>query len=142
MAETLRGSCKPDEAIVPSPVPGVYLLPAGHLKSTPHNLLKNDSLKLLLTNLRSSYRYVIVDAPPVLAASEAAVIAATAEGTVLCVMRDVTRAQQLRLTYEKLTATGSRLLGAVVNGVPMQHWTNKYGGYGYASVIEGQIDSL
>ena len=53
----------------------VHLLPAGRLKVSPHRLLGNGAWKSLLEQVPGSYGYVIIDTPPVLAASEALVLA-------------------------------------------------------------------
>jgi Mrp family chromosome partitioning ATPase len=71
----------------------------------------------------------VVDAPPVLAASEALFIAREADGTLLCTMRDVSRGGQVKLACERLRAAGVRPLGAVLSGVPLNRYTRTYGGY-------------
>ena len=132
LAEVLGGQCPLDEAVFPYAAEGIHLLPAGRLKASPHMLLRNDAFPSLLAKLRSRYRYIVIDAPPVLAASEAVVIAGSADGTLVCTMRDLTRGPQLQMTCQKLTSAGARLLGAVINGVPARSWVYKYGGYAYA----------
>lgn len=133
LAEVLSGAVKLSDSIVPHSVERMFLLPAGRIGATPHLLLKNDAFSKLLAHLKKRYRYIVIDCPPVLAASETVVLAGAADGTLLCTMRDVSRAQQLRLTCQKLADGGATLLGAVISGVPTRTWVNKYGGYGYAN---------
>ena len=80
----------------------MHLLPAGRLKVNPHRLLGNGAWKSLLEQIPASYGYVIIDTPPVLAASEALVLAKGADATLLCVMRDVSRTDQVRKAAERL----------------------------------------
>jgi tyrosine-protein kinase Etk/Wzc len=120
-----------EHAIVRDVTPGIDLLPAGMLKKSSHATLRLEELQAFLARVRTKYRYIVVDAPPVLAASEALVIAASADGTLVCAMRDVSRVSQLQLTCQKLAGAGARLLGTVMSGVPTRIWAQKYGGYGY-----------
>jgi capsular exopolysaccharide synthesis family protein len=131
LAEYLSGQCSADEAIVTNWSKRVHLLPAGRLTHSPHALLNTPMFAELLERMRSRYRYIVVDAPPVLAASEAMTVAKLADGTLLCTMRDISRAPQLRLACQRLRLAGAHLLGAVLNGVPPKTYAYKYGGYEY-----------
>ena len=71
LAEVLGHECSLGDAIAPTRNERVDLLPAGELKVSPHRLLGNGEWKSLLAQIPSSYGYVIIDTPPVLAASEA-----------------------------------------------------------------------
>ncbi len=71
LAEVLSEECTLDDAIVTTHNAHVHLLPAGRLNTNPHRLLGNGAWKSLLDKVPDSYGYVIIDTPPVLAASEA-----------------------------------------------------------------------
>ena len=131
LADVLSGKCQPHEAIVVKSNHGVHVLPAGRLAGTPHAVLGHGVFLNLIAELRTQYRYIIVDAPPVLAASEALMLAAAADGTLVCTMREITRGPQLRLACGRLAAAGAKLVGAVISGVPSRSWEYKYGYYGY-----------
>jgi polysaccharide biosynthesis transport protein len=131
LAEVLSGECRVEDAIVQKSRRGVHLLPAGVLKTNPHRLLNGPEFKELLRRLSTYYRYIIIDAPPVLAASEACVIANRVDGTMLCAMRDLSRVDQLQLAQRKLVASGANMVGAIMSGVPIKTWARKYGSYNY-----------
>ena len=131
LIDVLQGSRSIDEAIFRDGIDGVHVLPAGELQSNPHLLLSSRSLVSLLETLRARYRYIIVDSPPVLLASEALTVASACDGALICTMCEVSRGVQLRLAREKLVSAGVNLIGAVINGVPSRAWSYKYGGYGY-----------
>lgn len=132
LAEVLGRTCAIADAIVPYAAQRIHLLPAGRLHGSPHLLLKDGAFQSLLDTLRSQYRFIVIDCPPVLAASESLVLAGAADGTLMCTMRDVSRGSQLQLASEKLIASGAVILGAVINGVPRRTWLYKYGGYEYS----------
>lgn len=131
LAEVLSGAHALDEAIVGTDMRKVDLLPAGDLAVTPHFLLRNGAFESLLKQLKSRYRYVLVDAPPVLSASEAVVLAHACDGVVICTRCDYSRSRQLRSASDRLMAAGARVLGAVISGVPTRTWAYRSGGYGY-----------
>ena len=131
LAGVLGGACDLDDALITGASQNVHFLPAGRLTVSPHLLLHSSRWPSLLSQLSSRYRYVIIDAPPVLAASESLILASTAEATLVCAMRDISRGPQLRSACDRLKNAGARILGTIISGVPTQTWAYKYGGYGY-----------
>ena len=96
---------------------------------SPHRLLGKDKLRCLLEKLACSYRYVLIDTPPALAASEALVIAAASDASLLCVMRDVSRIDQVKKAYDCVLAATANPLGVVLNGVSTRSYSYRYGSY-------------
>ncbi len=129
LAEVLSDQCLLADAIVTTRSEHVHLLPAGRLKASPHRLLGNGAWKSLLEQLPGSYGYVIIDTPPVLAASEALVLAKAADASLLCVMRDVSRADQVRKASARLLTAGGHPVGTVLSGVPTSRYTYMNGTY-------------
>ena len=132
LAAVLRNECAVEEAIVASANDHVYLLPAGRLRSSPCRLLANGTWKSLLEKIPSEYRYVIIDTPPVLAASESLVLATAADASIVCAMRDVSRVDQVTQACDRLVAAGGRPVGMVLNGVPSSRYAARYGRYEYS----------
>ncbi len=91
----------------------------------------NGALRSLLEEVRSLYRYVIIDTPPVLAAGEALVFAKAADASLICTMRDVSRFDQINRAHERLVAANAQPIGVVLNGVPVKQYAYRYGSYGY-----------
>ncbi len=132
LVDVLDGRCSLDGAIVTSWSEFVHLLPSGHLNKSPHVLLANGAFERLLEEVRGRYRYIVIDTPPILPASEALVVAKSADGVLVCTMRDVSRGPQVRLTCQKLQAAGAEVIGAVLIGIPGSGYAHKYGAYSYA----------
>jgi succinoglycan biosynthesis transport protein ExoP len=132
LAEVLGGRCPLESAIVTTWSDTVHLLPGGRLHASPHQLLGNGAVHSLLRKVSASYRYVILDTPPVLAAGETLILAKAADASLVCAMRDVSRTDQVTRAYERLAAVGVRLIGTVLNGVPTRRYTYRYGSYGYS----------
>jgi capsular exopolysaccharide synthesis family protein len=107
----------------------VHFLTAGHLRGSPHRLLSGDLLEKLITEARQEYDYLIIDTPPVLAASEALLFARSADACLVCALRDKSRIEQLIQAYHRLDASGAQVAGSVLSGVPTREYANYYGEY-------------
>ena len=130
LADVLDGEVSLEKAINREWSEHVHLLPAGELMKSPHKLLGNSALRSLLDEARLWYRYIVIDTPPVLAASESLVIAKQSDRTIVCAMRDFSRESHVRMAHERLHATGAETLGTVLNGVPVRSYASRYGSYG------------
>jgi capsular exopolysaccharide synthesis family protein len=140
LVETLHGKHAPAETIRTTWCKNLHLMPAGRLNCSPHLLLGNGNFETLLSQLRHAYRYIVVDAPPVLPASDSLILANAADGTLLATMRDVSRTTQVREASQRLQHAGANLLGAVLSGVPMRTYTQRYGTYGVGRGMEEEYD--
>lgn len=133
LADVLSGKQKISQCINQNWSEKVHILPAGELAKSPHKLLGGGRFETVIKWARRHYRYVVIDTPPVLAASEAMVMACAADGTLVCAMRDVSRESHVKLTLERLQAVGARPIGTVLSGVPTRQYTRRYGSYVYPS---------
>jgi capsular exopolysaccharide synthesis family protein len=135
LAEVLDRKVSLEDAINRAWSEHLHILPAGELHMNPHKLIGSESFEAMLNEVRLWYRYIIIDTPPVLAASESLVIARHADSTLLCAMRDHSRENHLKLAYRRLLATGAKAVGVVFSGVPSRYYAYRYGAYGaYAYV--------
>jgi capsular exopolysaccharide synthesis family protein len=115
------------EAIVPSCVESLDLLPCGPLPSNPVELLNNGFFADLLDMLKERYDKIIIDSPPVMPVADARVIAAISDSTLL-VLRAERSGRRLSVgARNELWRVRAKRLGVTVNGVP----SRKQGSYGY-----------
>ncbi|NLF06693.1 MAG: polysaccharide biosynthesis tyrosine autokinase [Pirellulaceae bacterium] len=131
LVKVLDGGCELEDAINTGWSDLVHVLPAGRLEVNPHTLLGNGTWTSLLSRIPEKYRYVIIDTPPVLSASEALVLTKEADATLVCVMRDYSRVDQFRKILERLETAGTRPVGIVLNGVPVKDYSYRWGEYSY-----------
>jgi non-specific protein-tyrosine kinase len=96
----------------------VDVLPSGPVPPDPGELLGSRKMAELLDQLSGRYDVVLVDAPPLLAASDAAVLAGRAGGTLLVVRIGRTSRARLRRATAALRSVDARVLGTVLNMVP------------------------
>jgi len=133
LAEVLSGEASLEEVIQSTVTGPVQLIPAGRLRMSAHTLFGNDNFQQILKTLRLQYRYIVIDCPPLLSASEALVVAKVADGTLLCAMRDVSQFSKVCMARDRLVAAGAYPLGVVLNDVPPRAYAARYGKY-YAVV--------
>lgn len=131
LSQLLDGNCSLEDAVITDWSAGLHLLPAGQLHSSPHRLAGSGAFNELMELLRGRYRYIIVDTPPVLPASEALVMAKAADASLVCAMRNYSRLNQIRAVYDRLDAADANPVGVVLNGVPARRYAYSYGKYGY-----------
>ena len=108
---------------------GFDIITAGALPENPSELLENGQLQKLFSELRKRYDKIIVDSPPLLPVTDAAIIAPMCDGTLIFVKAGSTKQAQLRTAYISLEAVSARTLGVVFNMIPVG--TRDYENYGY-----------
>lgn len=115
------------DAIVPSGVDSLDLMPCGPLPSNPVELLNNGFFAELLEELKGRYDKVIIDSPPVMPVADARVIAAVSDSTLLVLRADRSARRLSLAARNELWRVRATRLGVVVNGVS----NRKSGSYGY-----------
>lgn len=121
--------------------PEIQLLPPGHSPPNPTELLGSRRMEELLAHFREREDViVIVDSPPVLVAADATILSAKVDGVLLVVEVGSTARQAIAYTVEQVRRSGARLLGTVLNKVPMDG-RGSYYHYGYYSEEEEKRSS-
>lgn len=110
---------------------GVYLLPSGATPPNPSELLGSQNMRAFLRDAQGSFDVVLLDAPPLLPVTDAAVVANAADGAILVVHAGATHRDQVRRASEALQAVGARLFGTVLSMVATKGPDAYQYGYGY-----------
>ncbi len=109
-----------------TPVPNLKLLPSGPLPPNPSELLGSRRMEEIIATLRERADLVLFDAPPIIAVTDAAVLASKVDGVLLVINAGTTKrdhAQRAKALLEKVNA---RLVGAVLNNVRMDISLHRY----------------
>lgn len=110
----------------------LFVLPAGAQPPNPAELVGSPTMEATLDTLRQAFDYVIVDCPPVLPVTDAAVLARFATGAILVAASGSTRKPQLIDAAKALSAADVRLLGVILTKLPTRGPdTYGYGAYTY-----------
>jgi capsular exopolysaccharide synthesis family protein len=108
-------------------VRGLYVIPSGKLPPNPAELLGSEQARNTLTALTEGYDLVVIDTPPLLAASDAAILATLANGVIMVLRAGATESAAAQQSLQQLTSVGARIIGAVLNDPDTQ--VPKYGAY-------------
>ena len=133
LSNVLTGNATMSQATVRSTIlPTLFVLPAGPPPPNPAELLASAQMKDSLAELREQYDHIVIDSPPVLAVTDARIIAAHADVTIMVLRADQTRRKAAKQAREQLDSVGANTLGLVINCTPRS--TDRYGyGGGYGS---------
>ncbi len=126
LSDYLKDSQIPlDAIVVGGSVDGLDFISRGEASNNPAELLLAERFKSLVETLSAQYDYVLIDSPPVLAATDAAILAQVAGMTLVVARYAYTHIKELDIAISRLTHTGASVHGVVFNDVRAGD------GYGY-----------
>jgi capsular exopolysaccharide synthesis family protein len=125
----LKGDGSMADLLQPSEVSGLQILASGPQPPNPAELLGSKKAGQGIENLSAMFDYVIIDSPPLLPVTDAAVLAQWADGVVLVARANQSRIPDVAACIEQLEAVQAKLIGVVLTDVPTRGGAYKYGYY-------------
>lgn len=125
LSEVLSGQVSLEDALVGSKIPGLYVLPSGRIPPNPSEMLGSEAMKSIVSLLSKDY-IVVIDAPPLLPVTDAAVLSTRVDGVVLVASAGRTRREDVAAARDMLKQVHSRMLGTVLNMVPPRDSADGY----------------
>jgi len=110
-------------------VPGVMVLPAGPVPPNPAELVGSKRMKRLIEEVSEQFDMVLIDTPPIIAVTDAAILAQEVDGVILVLASGEVNKGYAQKAKEQLDKLGVKILGAVLNKVDLN--TNEYYHYYY-----------
>jgi len=110
-------------------VPGVMVLTGGPIPPNPAELVGSKRMKRLIEEASEQYDVVLIDTPPIVAVTDAAIIAQEVDGVILVLASGEVNKEYAQRAKELLDKVGAKILGAVLNKVDMK--TSEYYYYYY-----------
>jgi polysaccharide biosynthesis transport protein len=111
-----------EDVIQETQVPNLSVILSGPTPPNPSELLASDRMKQLIHEVRNKFAYVIFDSPPVMAVTDSIVLAAAADGVVLCVHGGQTPRELVQRASDKLRQSNIPVLGALLNNLDLQQY--------------------
>ncbi len=141
LSSYLAGVSSLDLVTVPHPViTNLAAIPTGPVPPNPADLLSSRRLSEAVATLRQEYKFIVIDSPPIMAATDAVILSVLADGVLLVVRSGETPKDAFSRARDQLFAVKCRLLGVVLNAVdsssPDYYYSYRYypyysyGGYG------------
>jgi capsular exopolysaccharide synthesis family protein len=115
-----------DEAIQPTSVPNLSVLPAGRIPPNPAELLMSDRLMDLLGQLRDRFDRIVIDSPPTNPVTDAVILSTKVDGTIFVVRSYVTTIDHVRHSLRSFRSVQGKLLGVILNVVDLRRLEYKY----------------
>jgi capsular exopolysaccharide synthesis family protein len=126
----LTGRASLQEVLQKTRFPGLTVLTSGGIPPNPSELLGSMAAQKVINDLRTSFDYVIIDSSPLLAVTDAAILAAASDGVLIIARFTETKREQLAHAVGNLKNVGAPILGAMFT---MMHTrgAESYYYYGY-----------
>lgn len=136
LSSYLAGVCTLDEVIVPHPaIKNFAALTTGPVPPSPADLLSSHRMREGIAELRHRFKFIVIDSPPVMAATDAVILSALTDGVLLVVRSGETPKEAFTRSRDVLASVKCRMLGVVLNavnaGAPDYYYSYRYYPYAY-----------
>jgi len=118
LTNVLAGQVEIGDVLQPWGRGGLTVLPSGSIPANPSELLGSHSMRRLIESLKQTFDIIIIDTPPLLPVTDAAVAAVYSDGAVVVVRHGKTTRNQLTTALRALQAVDAKILGTVLNMAP------------------------
>ena len=129
LSSLLAGAASVNDAIHQTVINNLYVLTSGPVPPNPSELLGSVQMANLLDTLTHNYDIVVVDAPPVNSVTDAQVLSAKTDGTILVVPQNIADKKGVIRAKSLLEAVHTNILGAIMNRADVNETVGYYGGY-------------
>ena len=136
LSSYLAGVTNLDEIVVPHPViSNLETITTGPVPPSPADLLSSRRMREAISELRLRFKFIVIDSPPVMAATDAVIVSSLTDGVLLVARSGETPKEAFTRTRDLLGAVKCRILGVVLNAVdssaPDYYYSYRYYPYAY-----------
>ncbi len=136
LSSYLAGVSSLDEVLLPHPtINNLAAITTGPVPPNPADLLSSHRIRDVIAELRVRFKFIVIDSPPVMAATDAVILSVVTDGVLLVVRSGQTPKEAFTRTCDLLKAVKCRLLGVVLNAVdssaPDYYYSYRYYPYAY-----------
>lgn len=122
-----------DSIIKESRIPNLHVLTSGYIPPNPSEILASVRMDELIDELRKRYDYILFDSPPVIAVTDALILAKKVDMMLLVVKIDQTQKDIIKRTKDLMNNVGAFFTGSIANGIEAQKYYKGYSYYYYYS---------
>jgi succinoglycan biosynthesis transport protein ExoP len=135
LSHILTGQARIREAVQRTSESNLFVISAGRVPPNPSELLSSERMRQLIANLEAGpFDWVLVDTPPVLAVTDAVILAPYMSGLVFVIGAEMTRRAHAERAIETIQSGKPNIVGAVLNRVDLnrnKYYYSRYYGYHY-----------
>jgi capsular exopolysaccharide synthesis family protein len=126
-------------------IPNLSAIPTGPLPPNPADLLSSHKLAEAIAELRTKFKFIVIDSPPIMAATDAVILSVRADGVLLVVRSGETPKEAFTRTRDLLLSVKCHILGVVLNAVdstaPDYYYSYRYYPYSQNYTPQDLADS-
>jgi len=140
LSNILAGNRSFQEGIQETSVGGLSFLSRGFCPPNPGEILGSNKMKQTIASLRDSFDFILIDSPPVIAVSDAAILSVHSDAVILVFQAQKTTGAAARQAVECLQVVRAPILGTILNGIDLKNpdyaYYRKYYGSNYGVLAE------
>lgn len=129
VSNVMVGNAKASDAVKKTTTQNLWVLASGKYPPNPAELLGSKRFGDFLKNLGEHFDWIVIDSPPVMAVTDAAIVVHRAHGVLFVVGSEMTHRSTARHALSQLEAAKPHFMGAVLNRVDLQHNAYYYSRY-------------
>ena len=115
LTDLITNGFRPKDLVQPTSIPNLFVIPAGRPMPSPSSIYQ-EPIAGLIADLKTDFRYVMLDTSPVTDYSDASFLAPKVDGIVLVIRAESTRIDTAVKTKRQLEWAGGQVIGTVLNG--------------------------
>lgn len=131
LSELLASRITSSDAIHTTEVENLHIIPRGQIPPNPSELLMHQNFASFLDNVKDEYDMVIIDTPPILAVTDAAIVGRQVGMSLIVTRFGLNSAKEIEVTKRRFEQNDIQLKGAIFNAVEKKASAYGYGNYGY-----------
>ncbi len=112
-------------------LPNLKIITSGPIPPNPAELLSSNEMKNLLQYLKGNFKHIVIDSPPAISFTDAAILSTLVDGVVLVALAGKSSIHLMRRFKQRLGNIGAHIYGVVLNGIKSNSVEYGYYGYGY-----------
>jgi capsular exopolysaccharide synthesis family protein len=117
LSSYLAGQGAWQQMVYPTSINRLYVLHCGPIPENPSELLSSDRMRALLQESMATYRFVILDSPPLLSRADSRILGSIVGATILVVKGGETPRQVVQYAESQARSVGTNLIGVVLNNL-------------------------
>lgn len=133
-SDLLEGKLKASEIAKPTIIPGLSVITAGKITSSPTAVMNPSRIHEVLEEIKFYYDFIVIDAPPTIPVSDPLLIAPETDGTLMVIRAGSTPKEVVKRGCNLLSNARIKILGVVLNNfeeILPYHYSSKYYSYKY-----------
>jgi capsular exopolysaccharide synthesis family protein len=117
LSSVISQQCSLEEAIQMSDIPNLDVITSGAIPPNPAEMMNSKRMTLIIEKLRQMYDIILIDTPPLLAVTDAQIVATKSDGVILVVDQGKVKREIASKAVKNLESVNARILGVVLNNV-------------------------